>query len=217
MRKDRFLYVNPRFCEVGGYTEEELLGRNPVEFLEPESVKTALAARDRIAAGDRHIAYRLRARRKDGATIVADVRGTLAPWDDKRALVAIVDDVTERAQAEERINDYVLRLEESMKTTLEAVSYMVDLRAPYTAGHERRAGLITAAIAREMGWTDDHFNKLELVGLVHDIGKIAVPAAARSRRWRRRAGKAAPAQPRWPAAAGTPTPRPCSACCRSWR
>ena len=63
-----------------------------------------------------------------------------------------------------------------MQGTLHAVSRMVDLRDPYTAGHERRVGLVAAAIARELGWSEDRCHTLELLGLVHDIGKVAVPA-----------------------------------------
>ncbi|WP_230371370.1 HD-GYP domain-containing protein [Paludibacterium denitrificans] len=53
---------------------------------------------------------------------------------------------------------------------------MVDLRDPYTAGHERRVGLIAYAIARELGWEPERCNAMEMTGLVHDIGKIAIPA-----------------------------------------
>ncbi|MFN4103714.1 MAG: HD domain-containing phosphohydrolase, partial [Tepidimonas sp.] len=63
-----------------------------------------------------------------------------------------------------------------MQGTLQAVSNMVEMRDPYTAGHERHVGLIAAAIAREMGWDEARCKDLELIGLVHDIGKIAVPS-----------------------------------------
>jgi len=59
---------------------------------------------------------------------------------------------------------------------LQAVSNMVEIRDPYTAGHERRVGLIASAIARELNWSAERCNNLELLGLVHDIGKIAVPS-----------------------------------------
>jgi putative nucleotidyltransferase with HDIG domain len=52
---------------------------------------------------------------------------------------------------------------------------MVEMRDPYTSGHERRVGLIAADIAREMGWPEEKCLSLQWIGLVHDIGKIAVP------------------------------------------
>lgn len=53
---------------------------------------------------------------------------------------------------------------------------MVEVRDPYTSGHERRVGSIAADIAREMGWSDARCQQLQWAGMVHDIGKIAVPA-----------------------------------------
>lgn len=85
-------------------------------------------------------------------------------------------DITERKQAEQQIAEYVKQLEGTMQNTLQAVANMVEMRDPYTAGHERRVGLVAAAIAREMGWPEDKCHDLQLIGLVHDIGKIAVPA-----------------------------------------
>ncbi|UDM39928.1 HD-GYP domain-containing protein (plasmid) [Acinetobacter haemolyticus] len=53
---------------------------------------------------------------------------------------------------------------------------MVELRDPYTAGHERRVGLIASAIAKEMGWDEKRCLQMEEIGLVHDIGKISIPS-----------------------------------------
>jgi HD-GYP domain-containing protein (c-di-GMP phosphodiesterase class II) len=53
---------------------------------------------------------------------------------------------------------------------------MVELRDPYTAGHERRVGEISAAIAGEMGLDPDVQRGLRVAGAVHGVGKIVVPA-----------------------------------------
>lgn len=91
------------------------------------------------------------------------------------AISVFGEDITERKHAEQRIAEYVKRLEGTMKNTLQAVANMVEMRDPYTAGHERRVGLIASKIAQEMGWPVEKCYSLELIGLVHDIGKIAVP------------------------------------------
>ena len=176
VRDNKLIYVNPRMTEMMGWSAEEVLGRDPMDFVEPESREDVLEGRAKFASGQRNVAYNLRLHRKDGRIIVLGVHASIARWDDQPALVAMVEDITERANAEARINEYTHRLEASMRGTLEAVARMVDLRDPYTAGHERRVGLIASAIAREMGWSEDRAKGLELIGLVHDIGKIAVPA-----------------------------------------
>lgn len=63
----------------------------------------------------------------------------------------------------------------ALRDTLKSLCKMVDLRDPYTAGHERRVGLIAKAIGQELGWSNARCELLELAGLVHDIGKIAIP------------------------------------------
>ncbi len=88
----------------------------------------------------------------------------------------ILTDITEQKVAEEKITGYVKQLEATMQTTLQAVAKVVEAHDPYTAGHERRVGIIASDIAREMGWSEDKYNTLELVGLVHDIGKMSIPA-----------------------------------------
>ncbi len=102
-----------------------------------------------------------------------------APILDKEGLVAgsvvTARDVSERKVAEQRISDYVKQLEGAMKSTLQAVAKVVEAHDPYTAGHERRVGIIAADIAREMGWNEEKCQTMQLVGLVHDIGKISIP------------------------------------------
>ena len=68
------------------------------------------------------------------------------------------------------------QLENAMHGTLQAVANVVEAHDPYTAGHERRVGIISADIAREMGWSEEKCNTLNLIGLVHDIGKMSIPA-----------------------------------------
>ena len=53
---------------------------------------------------------------------------------------------------------------------------MVEVRDPYTAGHQRRVADLSGAMAREMGLAPDRIDGIQLAGLIHDLGKISVPA-----------------------------------------
>jgi HD-GYP domain-containing protein (c-di-GMP phosphodiesterase class II) len=79
-------------------------------------------------------------------------------------------------QAEAALREYVVRLERAVSGTVDAVSKMMDLRDPYTSGHERRVGELSAAIAAEMGLDADMQHGLRVMGSIHDVGKITVPA-----------------------------------------
>jgi HD-GYP domain-containing protein (c-di-GMP phosphodiesterase class II) len=91
-------------------------------------------------------------------------------------VLGVLQDITERRIQEERVKEYLNRLERSIMSTVQAISHMVDLRDPYTSGHERRVGELAAAIGTELGMTEHQVTGLRVAGGVHDVGKIAVPA-----------------------------------------
>lgn len=175
---NRITYINPRMSEILGWSQEELLGHDSLEIYSHDESNRAqiLDMRKRLNAGEKSVLLTLSVKRKDGIIITLGIHATLGIWDGEQALIVMAQDITEKQRAEERIAEYIHQLEGTMEGTLRAVAKMVDLRDPYTAGHERRVGLIAADIAREMGWPEDKCRNLQLIGLVHDIGKIAVPA-----------------------------------------
>lgn len=63
-----------------------------------------------------------------------------------------------------------------LEDTVQAIAATVEMRDPYTAGHQRRVAQLAAAIATEMGMPPDRVHGIRLAGTVHDIGKIGVPA-----------------------------------------
>jgi putative nucleotidyltransferase with HDIG domain len=67
------------------------------------------------------------------------------------------------------------RLKQNLLESVSAVAAVVDLRDPYTAGHQRRVAHLAEAIAREMGLSDEQVEGLVLAAVVHDVGKISIP------------------------------------------
>lgn len=68
------------------------------------------------------------------------------------------------------------QLRKGLEGTVQAVSAMVEIRDPYTAGHERRVAELATAIAQEMGLAEEQVRGIHLAGTIHDLGKIQVPA-----------------------------------------
>jgi HD-GYP domain-containing protein (c-di-GMP phosphodiesterase class II) len=73
------------------------------------------------------------------------------------------------------------RLRKSLEDTIQAIATTVEVRDPYTAGHQRRVASLAVAIARELGLSRERIRGLHLAGIVHDLGKISVPAEILSR------------------------------------
>jgi len=70
----------------------------------------------------------------------------------------------------------VRRLYDSLEDTVGAIASTIEMRDPYTAGHQRRVAKLAARIAGEMGLAEDQTRGIFLAGLIHDVGKINVPS-----------------------------------------
>lgn len=92
-----------------------------------------------------------------------------------RAAVTTFHDITEQKNAERKIRDYAARIEHTMISIVDTISLMVELRDPYTAGHERRVAHLAVAIGRELGLDAERLRGLQMAGAVHDVGKLSVP------------------------------------------
>jgi putative nucleotidyltransferase with HDIG domain len=68
------------------------------------------------------------------------------------------------------------RLAAAMKNTVAAIARTLEMRDPYTAGHQARVARLAMAIAEKMGLPADRIEGIHLAGIVHDIGKIHIPA-----------------------------------------
>ena len=78
-------------------------------------------------------------------------------------------DVTERDQ-------YLTSLEATLDAVTESAANMVELRDPYTAGHQRQVARIAVAVARDLVLPDEEVQGIEVAATLHDVGKIAIPA-----------------------------------------
>lgn len=77
---------------------------------------------------------------------------------------------------QEQSNRSRKQLEDSLEATIQAMGMAMELRDPYTAGHQQRVGALAAAIAQEMGLSPDEIHGIHLAAIVHDLGKIQIPA-----------------------------------------
>ncbi|HYH43187.1 MAG TPA: PAS domain S-box protein, partial [Burkholderiales bacterium] len=102
----RFLEVNQKFCEMVGYTREELIGRATREVTVPEDygAGAAFRAQAQLGRARMHIGEK-RYQRKDGSPLW--VRRTMSPAFDEngkvRDVISIVEDITDRKRIEKSL------------------------------------------------------------------------------------------------------------------
>jgi len=95
---------------------------------------------------------------------------------EKGYFVALFDNITERKQSEEKLLKSYAALKKTLNDAINTMSKMVEMRDPYTAGHQRDVATLSAAIASEMKLSDDQIERLRMAATMHDIGKIYVPS-----------------------------------------
>jgi HD-GYP domain-containing protein (c-di-GMP phosphodiesterase class II) len=68
------------------------------------------------------------------------------------------------------------KLRASLFDSVSAIAATVEMRDPYTAGHQRRVAQIAKAIAEELGLPEQQIESIYLASVVHDVGKVRIPA-----------------------------------------
>lgn len=82
----------------------------------------------------------------------------------------------ERDMAMENLRVNLDKLGRAMNGIVKAMSVAVEMRDPYTAGHQERVAALATAIGRSIGLSDDDVYGLRMASVIHDLGKMVVPA-----------------------------------------
>jgi len=80
-----------------------------------------------------------------------------------------------RKALEEELAVHSRKLRKTMEMTIQALAVTIEMRDPYTAGHQRRVTQLASRIAQEINLGEEEIVNIRLAGIVHDIGKIYVP------------------------------------------
>ena len=67
------------------------------------------------------------------------------------------------------------KIKTNIEETIHAMAMTVEMRDPYTAGHQRQVANLASAIAEKMGTSREQIDSIQLAGTIHDIGKMQVP------------------------------------------
>lgn len=95
-----------------------------------------------------------------------------------QAAIAIENAVLYKKQrrAEEKLKESLNNLNKVFEYTVSAMSLVIEARDPYTAGHQKRVSDLAVSIARELNLDKDMIIGIQIAGLIHDLGKISIPA-----------------------------------------
>ncbi len=84
-------------------------------------------------------------------------------------------EVTEKKKIEIQLNDSFIKLKKAIEETINAFISAVEIRDPYTAGHQLRVAKLSYEIASEMNLNKMQLDAIRIAAILHDIGKIYIP------------------------------------------
>jgi HD-GYP domain-containing protein (c-di-GMP phosphodiesterase class II) len=83
----------------------------------------------------------------------------------------LLEQVAQRAEENRRLYE---ELRAIYRDTVRAFAAAIDIKDKYTQGHSERVGRYSEIIAREMGWSEEEVEGIQIAGYLHDIGKLIV-------------------------------------------
>jgi HD-GYP domain-containing protein (c-di-GMP phosphodiesterase class II) len=83
----------------------------------------------------------------------------------------LIEQVAQRAEENRRLYEDLRAI---YRDTVRAFAAAIDIKDKYTQGHSERVGRYSEIIAREMGWSEDEVEGIQIAGYLHDVGKLVV-------------------------------------------
>jgi PAS domain S-box-containing protein len=172
------LFINEEAARIHGYTVEEMKQMNIQLLIYPDDIpKTIEYHESRIAGKNPPSRYEFRGLKRDGSIIHLEAIVTAQKKGGKIVGTrSYLWDITQRKNTEEDLRHTLNILRKSTHTLIDIIGNILELRDPYTADHHHRVSDLARAIAYELDLPRDQIDGIRIAGLVHDIGKISVPA-----------------------------------------
>ena len=174
----RVLRVNNAFCHIFRFSSpEEVIGKNIDSIVADEiTFEEARSFTEAAARGERVSVESVR-QRVDGTLIDVSILGIPIKIDEDLAGVyAIYRDITDKKMYERAMKENIATLFRVWRQTIELIASVSELRDPYTAGHQKRVAELAKFMAMKMRLSPESVDAVEMASLIHDVGKIKVPA-----------------------------------------
>jgi PAS domain S-box-containing protein/putative nucleotidyltransferase with HDIG domain len=169
--------ANPFILKTLGFSKHELVGKKLWQIGLLADQAKALAAHTELLKNGFVRYENIDLVKKNGERLAVELICNSYNIDHTKIIQCNVRDITERRISESITSSkQEARIIEQLKDTINSLSNVIEARDPYTAGHQKRVAHLVSAIATDMGLAPAEIEGLNLASLVHDIGKISIPA-----------------------------------------
>ena len=171
---------NPAAEKTFGYHRNQCIGRPLVDLIIPERFKQAhMDGIERYReTGVAQVAGRrieISAVRADGTEFPIELAIVPFTHDGKTYFTADLRDISERKIVENIQQEHEREISRLLEQTVSSVSRTIEMRDPYTFGHQQQVAQLSVRIARKLDCSEHMIKGIRIGALIHDIGKIAVP------------------------------------------
>ncbi len=152
----RFVFANAWFCQMLGYSQDELMDMSPMDIHPPEALPQVEADFQRMMTGEQKSALAIPVRRKDGSSFIVNIERVPVALGGQTSVLAIFTDITERYRAETALKASESHLH-TLVDTIPDLIWLKDTHGVYLScnpAFERFFGAPEAAI---VGKTDFDF------------------------------------------------------------
>jgi len=172
-----FLYVSPACRMILGYEPEELIGTSVTPLVHPEDAKQLIDLLATPEWNDITVTVDYRARHKNGEYVWIETTAHLFfdELSEQQEFQASSRNITERKEAEEKLQRAHNDLQEAYDKTIEGWVLALDLRDRETEGHTQRVTSMTEKLARILGYAGEEITHIRRGALLHDMGKMGIP------------------------------------------
>jgi len=179
------VYQSPSAEKLTGFTHDELVELPFEKRVTPESLKLAseifLGELPRVLTEPAYNPVHkidLEIYRKDGSTLWSENKFSVIRDENGRPISILGEarDITQRKLDEEKLVKSYEATKKALDDAINTMVKIVELRDPYTAGHQQKVAGLATAIAGEMKLEDARIEQLRTAALIHDIGKMYIPS-----------------------------------------
>lgn len=174
-----FVSANPTMARMFGYDSVESLMAHTTSTIFPDETQRS-ALLEEIARTGSVEDYTILMKRMDGSTFWASIFARPYYSDeeitDSYMIDGIISDITDRVTSARELKDSMIKLRKAINGTVSSMGRLVDMKDPYTSGHQKDVSELACAIAAEMGLEQNLIDSLKIAGALHDIGKLSIPS-----------------------------------------
>lgn len=168
-------------ADLAGYRPEEMIGNKKLSYADlifSEDRENVSESIQESFTRDDHYEIEYRIVTKFGVVKHVLERGKVIKdaAEGEPFVEGFISDVTDLKAAKSEVEKSKERLENTFRSTINALSRIVEIRDPYTSGHQRRVGLLAEAVSQRMGLESRLCENIKISGLLHDIGKLWIPS-----------------------------------------